>query len=533
MARPPLNLIAQVTSLDSGQVETYSPASQDPRRVPQEMEFSTKSGTGHEGGSFTLARFGDYADERLRQVQFIGAGGCVAHEGRVSGRPETSGAGMTIQTTGFYSHLKDQLMPATVYIDQDMSHWGQCSLLRRAFLATVPCDLGRISWANENGLTLAFPNEALPASYTFAGAWYEAPPGSVIKEVVYQIKNTNYPGTWRALTLSCDDQDTTAMANDYALTADDTERTRTLTTARRLVELNAFSNAGAATPAIGANSWVKTLAAYGDHGLTTITASAVIEHVLATACPLLTYDDDSIATTTTEIAQLIAEPGGRAEDVILKCNGLHLYDIGVWDDRKFHFQPSPSLDDYDYELSLYDGDTLERAGEQVDDDGPFNGCWVMYQDVANGNREEIIGPYGTAAPLDPNGSDLLRDDTETNPCNREGMLRHAVLRINFPTTEANAIVFGAVFLLDKLQPNRQGKGRASGYVRNRAGAWVPAYQVRADKRVKYKHSDAIYRVSGTNYTSSDRGLELTYGQLADTVDALFERIGIALVEVKG
>jgi hypothetical protein len=534
MARAPINLICQIESLTSGQTDTYSPASRDARKVPQGVEFTTKLGTGFESAQFVFqpGALATLGSDLLKTMKVVGAGGFTAYEGRVSGAPRSSVNGTTLTSVGWWTHLRDKQF-SQVYVDPDTSKWGGIPLSRQA--ALLLANFTPQDGASENGgIKLGFPG--LPWSATglpCTESWYTGPPGVNLASLTFSYARTN--ANWSTADanfdlngfLATDDALASYDAtSDLAGAASGTGGVAATVSGRRYAILRAAYGAAVG----GADSLERAMIATGvkvagDHGLSNIYASEVIKNALAAKAPLLNYSDETVEATTTEIANLVFDAGSRVEDVVTACNGLHLFDAAVWENRTFYWLPSPALDDYDWELSLARGDTFDGTGDQVDEDGPFNKVHVVYQDVSYGQREAIVGP---------DDSDLLEDTSDENPCVKEGVDREAILKVDFPTSEENATIFGAIYLSEHNSPNRQGTGSTgSAYVKDRSGAWQPAYKIRAGDRVKYTHEESVRKVHGTRYSTDSKTCEMQFDNLPYTLDAIFERLGIALIEVRG
>lgn len=531
MARAPVNLICQIESLTSGQTDTYSPASKDARKVPQAVEFTTKLGTGFESAQFVFqpGALAELGSDLLKTMRVVGAGGFVAYEGRVSGAPRSSVDGVTLTSVGWWSHLRDREF-AQVYVDRDLAKWQGAPINRRAGLLTggyKPAD----GTSADGTLLTQLEQPVWTASYLPATeAWYTAPAGVSLASLTADWATTVNMNTanyhWYA-GLSTDDSLTSADASaDQRGAGPSSVSLAATASGRRYGVLRVYYDiANPTADSIDRSVKWTSVIVKGDHGLSDIYASEVIKNALSVGAPLLNYSSETVEDTTTAIAQLVFEAGSRVEDVVTACNGLHLFDPAVWENRTFYWQPSLALDDYEWELSLARGDTFDGTGDQVDEDGPFNKVKVIYQDVSTGNRESIVGP---------DDSDLLEDTSDENPCVKEGVDREAVLKVDFPTSTANATLFGSVYLSEHNSPNRQGTGRTgSAYVKDRSGAWQPAYKIRSGDRVKYTHEESVRKVFGTRYSTTDKTNELQFDSLPYTLDAIFERIGIALVEVRG
>lgn len=517
MSRPAANLIVQIEDLD-GQTESFHPASKDPLRRPQDIEITSKLGVGFESAKVTFPHGfrGREASTLLKTIRCVGAGGFVANECRIHGNPSSSEQGVSVHGVGWMNHGKD-LAWGMNFIDSDMSAWGDLSLERRIALTSL--DMGSLSVSK---LRWDFGSQALPTN-TFMGQLYTAPPGMLVARIIYTATQANYPAGWRAALLEFDDNPTLSSPASQSLTINGAEQDYTLSTASRYAEVNTYANGAGVTPTAGANLSFSSMAVLGNHGLAAVTASECLKYGLANACPLFNWTDDSIQDTDLELAQLMVAQDERFTGLLEKINGLYLYYAHVWEQRQFSWGPLSDDTIADYEMSTARGDHFENTGDQVDESGPFNECYVIFQDVTNGNRETMIGP---------DDSDLLVDTSTENICNAEGIPRHAVLKAQYPTSPEMASLYGWAYLRDHNQPNRQGQASTAGpYVKKSNGAWVPAYQMRAGETVKFAHSETVHRIHGTRYSTSTKSADLEFDSLPYTTDALFERLGIALVGI--
>lgn len=531
----PLDLSVKLTS-DDGTSETFHEQA-DGERVAQHIEWSTRYGTGHENGGALLARdsLKEYATPRLWQdFQVIAADGGVRYRGRLEDKARTAGEGHGLSAIGYWAALKDLPAAEPLYIDQDISHWGEPPLARRVTLATASQKWGDpFSVSNEGGGLVFTCSPGAPLKQnTILEVFYTAPAGATVAKLVYNGTDLNFSAFEAAKVWTSETGDNPFGGPD-TLTLDTTERTRVLTTPDRVAMLRAYFTAAATTTAdVASLRRYEKLEVHGNHGLTTITASEVIKNEIDRACPDLTYDSDSIEDTTFEIAQLVFDENARPQDVVARVNAFHLWDVAVWG-RKMHFGSPLSLTsgEYEWELSIARGDGYKDAGESATEDYGFNGVWVYYEDIDNGKRLERVGPLGTGAGQDSEGAAQLLDDRTDNPLNAENKKRYATFKFQHPIDRAGAIAFGTAFLSERRKAPDAGEGSVKGYVRNRAGVEVPAHTIRSGDRVKYTHENKIRRVHATSYSTSDHTVRLTYGNPGSSVEAMVERLGVSLINI--
>lgn len=524
MARPSLDLTAVVESVDGTEAVQFPvSANRDAEDQMFVQSFSNKLNLGYDQFSGVLPRDfrKTYGSPRILQsLRVVDASGNTVWEGRVDNVPP--GRNNSVTAVGWYDALRDSNGVAEVYVDSDLGQWGDQTLNRRYYLASNSLDLSEMGWQSDpSGLICSFPIESITTSSRSAGGFYVAPPGCLIESIDYTGNTTSNPSGWTANFESGNDD--TAALNTQSATLNGSAQSVTLTTPARYVEVFVLTS-GTVTPSAGANHRYSALSLYGDHGLSNIYASEVIKHVVGKYCPLITADSNSIYDTTYAIGQLVAD-GGTVEDVLVRCNAFHLYELGVWDDRTLWFQPQRDTDDYDYLLTIQGegADSLDMEGPRVEDDEPCNGVWVYYNSTTSGRRERV-GPLGTGAGYDADGDASLLVTDDENPCNREGVNRFPALEISFNCTAADAIQLGSLWLAEKQVPVSIGTGVAHGYVRNRAGAWVPAHNIKSGDRVKYTHEDVIRRVYSASYNPTSHDCSLAFERPPATFDGINERI---------
>lgn len=538
--KPPLGLEVQVANPDGSEAKTLIEYTTDPRKLADIGPFTTKLNTGYESASVSTER-----DQRLtygwprllQEMKLKKAGNKSAWEGRVSKTPV--GRNDDVSAVGWWDGLKDATGVAEVYSDKSMERWQGISSTRQAtFLAA---NYSPTDGSAQNGTikltlaTLPWTSPGLPVTSML----YVGPPGVSLGSISCAAIRTS--SAWNtadanfgfSVGLSTDADVTSydtsgdvaaSLATAYSISVPATTATRRYAF---IDALYAAANASVSSQEYAAQ--VEQIAVKGDHGLTNIYASEVIKHAIGKYCPLLTATDQTIEATSYAIGHLVFD-GATVADVIQKVNAYHIWRFAVWDDRVCYFAPQKDLTDYDYEIP-YTGEyrgTLEPAGPEVDDDTPINGVWVYYTDVQTG-RPERVGPYGTSAPYDTAGDSSLLASSDLNACNRAGQNRFGRIDMSYNCTRADAIQMGSLRLAEAQVKVNAGSGSAREYVKNRAGAWVPAMDIRAGDRVKYSHeTNTIREVYATSYDPSSFTNSLTFEKPDSTVEGINERIQMSL-----
>jgi hypothetical protein len=530
--------------------------------IPDSLTFDSSIPGGDKTCTLRLARRVDvdFPDLQLfSTLEVLGAGNKTLWKGRTQAFPRSHGDDFAIQVhaVGEATHLKDDPSFTEVYVDRDLSHWDVVSRARRITLiagATSPAD-HFVSSDTANGLPALFtefvgawPTTATPVSE----AMYDPGPGVKVASIYadWQRENaTNATWEWR-LGVADDDahtnrEQTADLQNEPSTTG---TTTFTATTARRVGLIRFLwgtATAGGADATHYAIAW-RNLAVYGNHGLTkrTIDASTpdgfyvsdVVADIVSRTAPLLSYttgDGGSIETNTATIPHLAFLSHTTGEDALLQVNAYTFWEWGVYDGTFFFRQPNPSRLTWDVRLS--DGVHLDFEGDDADE--VFNGVIVKYRDPSG--EERSVGPpaaYWQGGTARADGTDdSLVDTSDTNPVNRRGIPRRwPLLQAQQVTTQEGAITIGAAFLAEKAQPQRKGRVRVTGTVRHPTiSKPLPVSHIRAGDYVRIQDHPANVprRIIECSYDHSSRSATLTIDNHAAHLDALLERMGLALLNI--
>lgn len=504
------------------------------KAIPE--SFGTKYNVGYDQMEFGMFRsdFRLFSTPHEQQVaKIIDVANQSVFEGRVLPLPKGTGKN-TVKASGWMSHLSDLKSFPRIWIDQLIASWGGMPLLEQGRLGVAGYDFASLSFAAQNGaLVCALPGQALPANVQ-AEAWYTAPSGALIGRVEYKGLDTSKPVGWPNAILDAnvfvDKQD--AGDDFYPMTLDNALRSIALVTARRQINIGMSSGGVAATPLPGANRTLSILRILGDHGYTSaqLTVTNVVRDILRFGAPLLTYDSDSIDENPTLVTQLVNDERDDPMTALQRANALVIWEAAVWNDRKFHHKTPKPLSRADWILDKRLGDTFTPSSQGSEQDLPFSGVWVVYNDVAT-NRTERVGPYGNGWGQDATGLTALLDTSDDNPCNQENQPRYAVLEISIALDRSNAAAIGALWLTENRLPSRAATGQAGPYVRNAAGDLMPSYLMRAGDRVRYAHDDSIFRLYTTDFKVLGGNNSLAFNDAPSTVEGLFERLGVRFAGV--
>jgi hypothetical protein len=537
MVRPPLGLIPEVVDPNGTRYRWDSVSARD---TPQSFGFRTLRGTGFaDMPGLTLARRidQDYADvQLLHDFNLIGEEGSVAYEGRISADPRSFDAGHTItpQAVGWMAHAQDEKF-ADVFVDSDFGAWTEMPLNRRIALAGA-VSTGDISWSTTtlDGLVCALPNSAL-ATQVAAETWYTAPPGVKLAKIMYrggQSPASNFPnGTTGGYSIGFGASDVDSGGSEgYTPTLDGAIHTANLTTDRRYVFAQVWSNGAARTPAVGAMVHFARLAMYGSNAIArpALTAgepdgvfvSDVVRSVFSRYCPRIRLD--GVLNTTYPVRQLAYKDRISPFDALLDMNKWHLWLAGVWENKTLHYGPA-DLTDYDWEVRLGDLNTkVELQGDTTETIA--NGIVVQFTNAVTGLTDWIT----------PDDTPELADESVENPVNAHGLRIWLEFQVTFPCLPDDAVQIGRAALAEANQPSGSGTITVSGWIKDRAGNLQPTWKVRSHDRIAITdHANARPRaIVETNYQHGQGGtaptVQISVDSTLKRLDAYLDRVVTSL-----
>jgi hypothetical protein len=537
-----------------GRVTRWGPDEPDPGRVPTDLSFTTSIPGGFKDMQCSLLRDPgvEMPDQGLfDDVRVIGAGNETAWHGRMARFPRGSDdRSVRPSALGWVSHLRDDQTFSRIYIDRDLSGWRGMSEARRGLLHGLFRDVGFQVRSDATAGTPRLTTElvgAWPASpLPLSEALYDAGPGNGIGSIRYAwqrspagFDHTLTPWVWAVLTGQDDSFNALIVASTGNLRAAG-PGTGTLATAPArfgLVQLY-YNGAGGAPDYPYYLQW--QLAVIGDHGLTVQGAapadSAILGHdivadIVRTGAPRLTYTtgpEGTIQPAGFGVPHLSFREPTRPEDALLAVNRFYQREWGVYGDQgvpEFFWRPVPG-DPVAWEARLSTGAKLDLEGDDADE--VFTGVLVTYRDVAGTTR--TIGPPGSRAEVTDAALAVTDPD---NPAVAAGVRRWAQLSVSDITTQAGASAIGAAWLAEKTRPARRGSITLTGTVTHPTRGRRPVWAVRAGDHVRVAdHSaDVARRIIETRYDHQARTLTATLENTAFGVDALMERMGVALVGV--
>lgn len=528
-----------ITVGDAGRWAKDAPRARD---APLDLTFSTSSQGGFVSMETSLLRsMDDTGTEALfDRVQVLGqGGGYVAWDGRLQRTPRSVNRRYTVnpQAQGWTALLEDRQDARALFIDRDLSGWGQPTATRQVALIGFPLR------------PFAPQVDSYRMRVTIPGYTWGANAGRPICEASYwagPMKVSTVGGTYRSTTansvintpwnlnaISSDDADMTvnaAAGSNLATASTPTTATTwsyTPSSPRNQVGVQLWypgAPAGATD-----QTWEATFEStyvVGDHGITLqgagpadygILASDAIGWLVRTFAPALKQD---IQATTISLPHLAFREPQSPRSILQQINAYQGGTWGVWEDQTFRYRQwdSGSADQRVWYVRASDaGVELTQEG----DDAAALWSDIVVQYTTPTGETRTVGPTWTNTCDDYN--DALSITDTSHPCVRAGQRRVYLHQMDVPWTRDAAVAVGAVILDQLNQAARAGSASIRGYVRDGQGVEYPAYMVRGGDWLVIDGigNETPRRILETTYTHAQR-------QVSCTLDNRFMRSDILL-----
>lgn len=524
--KPTLELTVSLRG-PGGQRHRLAPDARAAGDRPLDLSFNTEAGEGFTTGQITLRRqydqeFPDLA--LLNEAVLEGHSGDIAYEGRIQGVPRSLGAGgpeVRLDCHGWMSAARSRPF-VDLLIDRSFGSWGPPSLGRRAAIMTaglIP-DKSYTGDAGEAGLTLTGDEGSAIAVNQTAELWYRSP---------VEIGMLGYRGTLKNTTSTVGSNQIDVAYSGVNLSG--LPSTITLDgTVRALPVAPAWSHrwlvwrvkaSAAHTPAAGSGfqGMIDLVAVYGDTGIPlvdnpadgmgAIMVSDAISYLVGKYAPAI--DATGISQNQFLVPHAVWREPVTVQDAIKELNVYSQWALGVYENRRLEYRPF-DLSTYDWEVRAgQDGVEIETQGVTVED--AFNGVVVQYQDWA-----------GVDQVVTPDQSVDLQDTNPAIAANQWGERAWTTLQLSNPQTTDGAVQIGRMFLADLNRPKFPSTITVPGHIRDRSGAWQPAWKVRANQTISVRNhpNDHPRLITGTSWSGNQ--LQITTDNALNRFEAIIGRL---------
>jgi len=525
-----MSWLAASLYLSDGRVIRFGGDEADVENQPSGISWDTNNPGGFGAGSITLPRpeniFADDA-KLFSHVEIYGPLG-ILYEGFVNGVPQVGANEIQLNLSGWSSVLDRIETFRRIFVDRDLSRWGDASSTRRENVINGGTYADVFPAATETDS--AYPALTLTAD---AGqddpdveSWYNA--GTELIAAIYydmvSLSTLSYVG--RVVTADEDDATGIDVSGGDLLTGTDSSDADTFTpiTPQKYAAIM-FSFVGT----VGSTAQfmkIRNLAVYGDHGLTLrgsapygVYQSDVIAYAVGQV-PSLNIGD-GIETTTFVIPHLTFTEDTSLRSVVEQVTALGgnqnvANDWGVYEGREFYWR-SPGT--YGRVWHVRRDQVATSSSDGPDADRRCAGVKVNYTDAAGTSLS--VGPPGSNSDYET--TDLLDTDTD-NPAYRiPGAFKSESVGI---TSQTGAINIGTMILNERNRLDWRGSVSITGEAEDENGNLFPAALIRAGDRIVVSDSgDTTERtIASTSYDHGSLTCTASIGATPDSLEALLGQL---------
>jgi hypothetical protein len=532
--KPPIELDVELETRD-GTLFRFDATSIKASNRPMGLSFNTQRGEGYGPGGFSVVRkaMRDYEDlNLLDKVRFIGKNGEVAYAGRVHDLARTNDPQqqISVTTVGPMAMAKFRRF-SEIYIDSDLTRWGEASAQRRADLVLAGYSLAASVGVGaksvddaEQALVMDFSNVQTAAGRNMLGHAVYSSGGPEIAAVLYQLSVLAGPTgnpTWiDRVSTALNALFTEGFKAGTDLNASNGQGELLGESGSKFAAVSSYFGDGGGTQMTDLHAWL--LKVIGTHGLPLqgtwpdvgLTVSDILAHIFTNFTPL-TWAGGSTTYPVKHAAYRAAFPYDAAKTL----NDLHLWELAVYGDEEVLFYPA-DLTKADWQIRTDDPGVRFNPLQGDSIDGFGNGVEVTFTDFT-GEQHTIY----------PDENEELRDLSESNPANLHGVDLWKPFDCAHPTTEADAVQQGRAYLADQNRPKSPGTiSIKGGYIKDGAGHWQQGWKPNAGETIALTNhpNDAPRLITSTpKWNQDSKELTISVDNGFELLEAFIAREKVA------
>lgn len=476
------------------------------------------------------------------------------HEGRiVNVSSDTASATVSLSIEGWSKHLYDDNTAAEIFIDRDLSGWGNQSLEREAVgiasetfrWTAMDTNIGFSDAGSTNTYGIYhILKEHLAGTVSNAETWYYG--NNIDIETVTYDFVAPHPGGTEGLANFCavaeDDKNTGSVSGtNHVATPASNQSVPNTAAGKKYCYYRTFFN-GATTGRFADDMYgMKNLAVHGRHSLTKqgntaagygYLVSDMTVYVMTKWAPLLSYStgpEGSIESTSFPVPHSVFNEDTTAAAMIeawVLFGGANDEPLqwGVYEAKRFFMREPRS---FGRTWRVRQDQTAESSDQGFDSSQRINGVKVIY-DRGDGHMRSIgpIGSRSTTETVD------LEDKNPSNPANADGARHWLVYQAGVMNEEQAKLVAGLV-LTQTGSERWKGTITVEGWVMDSSSVIWPAAMMRSGDWAIVEDDDsgdtAPRSVRNTSYDVSSKINSCSVGAPPDELSVLLAQAGISLV----
>jgi hypothetical protein len=475
------------------------------------------------------------------------------YEGRITNvSSDTESATTSIETEGWAKHMSDDTTAREIFIDSDISKWGEPSIDRRIevlsvnYLWTTAVSAGLQGVSGTTGVGLLFSFTTKSAGFNCIGeSWYYGD-GVSIGTIMADFKALGAGEDTRFVDqLGLMDKDSIAgggfdLGKDLNQVSTTKTELKTAASTRKYALITGeFIEPGSAfTFTNNDRAWLN-IKVIGQHGLTVrgtwpnvgFFVSDMAPYAIGRWAPLLSYTtgpEGSIETTTFAVPHSVFTDEGTVT-AMLEAWSLfggqtdEPLQWGVYEDKRVFLCQAKR---FGRVWRVRQDQTAKSQEQGADASERINGVRIVY-DRGDG-RPRSVGPVGSQSTIE---TDDLIDTNPANPANADGS-RHWVTYNAGTMNDEQAKLVAGLILMKSTEERWRGSITIEGWGYDESGAPIAAGLARAGDWVVVEDDDdgdtALRQMRNTSFDGGSKVANCSVGAPPDELSVLLAKAGVAL-----